>query len=129
MWPEKAPNRDGELHAGAGIRRNQSLANCNIQNPPKHPKFLMDSRWFQGSSFSVPESGFDERALTHAFSKIRFDIVGADVEEFAVRDVCFLCAVGRLGIVLHESVHPLSEGKAFSPPDNFQDVLVAGIEP
>ena len=102
----------------------------------------MDSRRFQGSSFSVPESGFDERALTHAFSKIRFDIVGADVEEFAdrecglqmlnrakVRDVCFLCAVGRLGIVLHESVHPLSEGKAFSPPDNFQDVLVAGIEP
>lgn len=38
MRPEKAPNRDGELHAGAGITRDQSLANCNIQNPPKNPQ-------------------------------------------------------------------------------------------
>jgi hypothetical protein len=102
----------------------------------------MNGRWFQGSSFSIPESGFDERALAHAFPKIQFDIVGTDVEEFVgrerglqmlnrakVRDVCFLCAVGRLGIVLHESVHPLPEGKAFSPTDNFQNVLVAGIKP
>lgn len=72
VWPEKAPNRDGELHAGTGIGRNQSLANCNIQNPPKYPQLLMNGRWFQRSSFSVPESGFDEPALAHAFPKIRF---------------------------------------------------------
>jgi hypothetical protein len=142
VWPEKAPNRDGELHAGTGIRRNQSLVYCNVQNPPKYPQLLMNGRWLEGSSFSVPESGFDERALAHAFPKIRFNIVGADVEEFAarerglqmlnrakVRDACFLCAVGRLGIVLHESVHPLPEEKAFSPTDNLQNVLVAGIKP
>lgn len=71
----------------------------------------MNGRWFQGSSFSVPESGFDESALAHSFPKIRFDIVGADVDEFAgrergvqmldrgkVRDVCFFVC-GRAALL------------------------------
>ena len=44
MRPKQPLHLHRKLHAGAGVRRQQLLSNCDVQHTAKNPQFLMDGR-------------------------------------------------------------------------------------
>ena len=95
MRPEKAPNRDGELHAGTGIRRNQSLPNCNIQNPPKNPKLLMNGRGFQGRPSRYPSAVLMSARWRIRFLRYNSTSSGPMSRSLRVANAAFRCLTAR----------------------------------
>ena len=94
------------------------------------------------SSFVIPILRFCSNALTKAFSKEQFNIVGSNVEQLMgsksiaemlcrplVGVMGFLFPDRRLRVVLQKKVRPLPEVQSLTPSDNFENVSVPGIQP
>jgi hypothetical protein len=68
MRSEQAPDRDRELDFPARIRRQQSLADRDIQRAPQHAKLLMNRRWFDDGFLDHSAAGLAPRARTQSRS-------------------------------------------------------------
>ena len=82
MWSKHSFHGDRKLHSTARIRRQEPLANSNIQDAAKNPKFLMNCAWFHDSCFSVTLGSFETPPLTQADAKENLDLVRCYLAEF-----------------------------------------------
>src|ERR1700722_7091882 len=119
MRPEESLDPGWKLHACAGIRKKELLANGHVKHSPHHTQFLMYGRCLQYAFLNESNLRLHLHPLLAPSTKICLNIVGVHAREFGVFEhasqvfqralvnfVCLLRAERRSGEILQvKSAH------------------------
>src|SRR3984957_8875524 len=111
MRPEESLDPGWKLHACAGIRKKELLADGHVKHSPHYTQFLMYGRCLQYAFLNESNLRLHLHPLLEPSTKIRLNIVGVHAREFGVFEhasqvfqralvnfVCLLRAEGSGGI-------------------------------